>query len=471
MPEVLDQGVAPPQQNMGPVVQTGIVPPQEGTLAPVAGVRLDYDPSFKHIAQNIMNPTPEGNKKTADIIATRTKESEAEDPNKSMQLGKMFISLLQGRLGDAYKWYNGGGVTYDEGRDVNGNPVWVGRTERGKTTEFLDWETKKPLSRDQRQEIIKRGGVTTENDLRAERSANWEIAKGAMTRSSLGFESQLIASRAAAMAAANEGNATNKNIDQEIGLAFKLKHVVNTMANLDPKQRQELMGWANRYKTNSENLRKSSEANGGVSIADQTQVGGGGGGAVGGLKAGANLSTGQQVSVSGSAQNAEAKGRENTIQEMQRSEEAIKATLLGSIKDPAEFQDFMRLIDLNQANNIAHKNVPKEVQPPGWRDIAGADIFTAGLDTLLENRYSQQSNNALIAAYNNELYKAQKEMASTGKIISTQEVFDRFKDSDMAIGAVNYARDRIHKTTGRGQPLKKGDLIYRKSGKIEAHEE
>jgi len=133
-----------------------------------------------------------------------------------MQLGKMMVSLLQGRLGDAYKWYNGGGVTYDEGRDVAGNPVWVGRTERGKTTEFLDWETKKPLSREERQAIIKRGGVTTENDLRAERSANWQIAQSTMQRAAQGFESELNAARATARAAANEGNASNQNIDQEV---------------------------------------------------------------------------------------------------------------------------------------------------------------------------------------------------------------------------------------------------------------
>ena len=62
-------------------------------------------------------------------------------------------------------------------------------------------------------------------------------------------------------------------------------------------------------------------------------------------------------------------------------------------------------------------------------------------------------------------------MASTGKVISTQEVLDRFKNSDIAIGAVNYAKDRIYKMTGRGEALKKGDLVYRKTGKIEKHED
>jgi hypothetical protein len=470
----IEQAIAPPRSN-APVIETGVMPPPEGAQSGVAGVQLNYDPGFKEIARNVLAPTPEGNQKTADIIKTRTKEAEVEDPNRSMQAGKMFISLLQGKIGEAYKWYNGGGVTYDEGRDVKGNPVWVGRTERGKTTEFLDWETKRPLTADERKAIIQRGGVTTENDLRAERSANWQIAQSAMTSASKGFESQLIASRTKAMAAANEGTATNKNIDQEVGLALKLKNVLNTMANMDPQQRQAIMGYANRYKTNSENLRKNAETRGGVTVGDQTQVGAGLQGSVsppaGSAGGGANLSAGQQVSVSGAQANAEARGRENTIQEQQTLQNAIMQASLGSIKDSTQFAEFMRLIDLNNANNASNQDIPADVQPPGWRKVPPADVFTGGLDTLLENRYSQQANNTLISAYNTELYKAQREMAETGKVISTQDIYNRFKDSDMAIGAVNYARDKIYRTTGRGEKLKNGELVYRKHGKIEAHQE
>ena len=467
----MDQSIAPPSENQAPVIQTGIIPPAAGAESGVAGVQLDYDPNFKHIVQNIIAPTTEGNKKTADIINTRAKESEAEDPNRSMQVGKMMISLLQGRVGEAYKWYNGGGVKYEEGRDVNGNPVWVGVSERGKTTDYKDWATGKPLSDSQKKELFARGGVTTESDQRAERNATWQSAQSAIVNANKGFESQLIASRTKAMAAANEGSASNKNIDQEIGLALKLKHVVNTMSNMDPAQRQVLMGYANRYRTNSENLRKASEAGGRVGLGDQTQIGGGVGGASipGGL--GANISAGQQASVGASQANTEARARENTIQEQQTLQNAIMQASLGSIKSPQEFSEFMRLVDLNQANNLSNQNIPEDAQPPGWRKIAPSDVFTSGVDTLLENRYSQQANNALIASYNNELYRAQKEMATTGKVISTQEIFDRFKDSDMAKGAVNYAKDRIYKMTGRGEPVKKGDLIYRKSGKIEAHED
>lgn len=466
-----DQGVAPPQ-NQAPVIETGVVPPPANAQSGVAGVQLDYDPNFKHIVQNVITPSPEGNKKTAEILQTRAKQSEVEDPNRSMQLGKMMISLLQGRVGEAYKWYNGGGIKYEEGRDVNNNPVWVGVSERGKTTDYKDWSTGKPLTDAQKKELFARGGVTTESDIRAERSADWQSAASAKMNANKGFESQLVAARRSAMAAANEGSASNKNIDQEIGLALKLKNVLNTMATMDPKQRQVVMGYANRYRTNSENLRKSAEAGGGVSIGDQTQVGGGlgTGPAVPG-RPGASLSAGQQVSVSGSQANAEAAGRENTLQEQQTLQNAIMQASLGAIKTPQEFNEFMRLIDLNQANNASNQNIPEDAQPPGWRKIAPADVFTGGLDTLLENRYSQQANNALIAAYNNELYRAQKEMASTGKVISTQEVLDRFKNSDIAIGAVNYAKDRIYKMTGRGEALKKGDLVYRKTGKIEKHED
>lgn len=473
----MEQGVVPPAE--APAIVTGVVPPPVGQQSGVASVTLDYDPNFKHIVQNAMSPSPEGNKKMADIVQTRMKESEIEDPNKQMQLGKMMVSLLQGRIGEAYKWYNGGGVTYDEGRDVNGNPVWVGRTERGKTTEFLDWETKKPLSREQRQEIIKRGGVTTENDLRAERSANWQIAQGAMQRAAQGFESELNAARATARAAANEGNASNQNIDQEISLAIGLKGVLGHISNMDPAKRQQLLGYANRYNTNSAALRASQEKAGGASAGAQQQLGVGGGGAVapakseGGANAnlGANYSAGQNQAVRLGETNAEAASRENTLQTQQGLQEAIMKELQGAIKTPEEFNNFMRLVALNQINNASNQDIPAAAQPPGWRKPAAADLFTGGLDSLLENRYTQQANNALIATYNNELYKAQKEAATTGKITSTEEVINRMKNSEMVQGILNYAKDRIHSTTGRGSPVEKGALIYRKSGKIERHGE
>ena len=473
----MEQGVVPPSQ--APVIVTGVTPPAAGQQSGVASVTLDYDPNFKHIVQNAVSPTPEGNKKMADIVQSRMKESEAEDPNKQMQLGKMMISLLQGRVGEAYKWYNGGGITYDEGRDVSGNPVWVGRTERGKTTEFLDWETKKPLSREQRQEIIKRGGVTTENDIRAERSANWQIAQNAMQRAAQGFESELNAARATARAAANEGNASNQNIDQEIDLAIGLKNVLGHISQMDPAKRQQLLGYANRYNTNSAAARASSEKAGGASVGAQQQgglslggaviPGGGEGGKTG--KAGFGYSAGQSQSVREGETNAEAASRENTLQTQQGLQEAIMKEMQGAIKTPEEFNNFMRLIALNQINNASNQDIPASAQPPGWRKPAPADLFTGGLDSLLENRYTQQANNALIASYNNELYKAQKEAANTGKITSTEEVINKMKNSDMVQGVLNYAKDRIYMTTGRGNPVEKGALIYRKSGKIERYGE
>lgn len=469
----LEQGVVPPSQ--APAVVTGVVPPPAGQQSGVASVTLDYDPNFKHIVQNTVAPTPEGNKKVAEIVQSRIKESEAEDPNKQMQLGKMMVSLLQGRIGDAYKWYNGGGITYDEGRDASGNPVWVGRTERGKTTEFLDWETKKPLSREERQAIIKRGGVTTENDLRAERSANWQIAQGAMQRAAQGFESELNAARATARAAANEGNASNQNIDQEIDLAIGLKHVLGRISEMDPKKRQELLGYANRYNTNSAAARASSEKTGGATAGAQQQLGlgvgnavapsAGGAGSTGNL--GANYSAGQNQGVRLGEANAEAASRENTLQTQQGLQEAIMKELQGAITSPTEFNNFMRLVALNQINNTSNQDIPAAAQPPGWRKPAPADLFTGGLDSLLENRYTQQANNALIASYNNELYKAQKEAATTGKVTSTEEVINRMKNSEMVQGILNYAKDKIHSTTGRGGPVEKGALIYRKSGKLE----
>lgn len=455
----LDQGVAPP--NEAPVITTGVTPAPAGQESGVANVNLDYDPNFKQVVRSVVAPTPENNIKAAGIISRREKESADEHPNEQMQLGKMVISLLQGKVGEAYKWYNGGGVSYEQGNDVFGNEYMVSKNERGFTNKYKivqpDGKTR-DLTEDERKQLLQRGGLITQTNLNALKTAGWKAAEDASVEAAKGFNSQLRASQTAAYAASNVANATNNNIDEEIKLGFKLKNALGAISQMDPKQRQQLFQFANRYNTNSENLRQSQEKAGGASASGQQQVGVSPGGV--------GVSVGAAQAARASETNTAAGGRESTLQEQQNLETAMRGMLAGSVKSPEEFNALMRLVSLNQMNNQAAKEIPNEVKPSGYKDVPPVDVFSGGLDSLLQTRYAQQANNALVAAWNSELYKAQRDQITSGKTYSPAELQEKFKNSDIVKGIINRTIYKTEKILGRESSLKKGDVIMDSNGKL-----
>lgn len=465
----IDEAVAPPTE--APVITTGVTPPPAGQESGVANVNLDYDPNFKTVVRSVVDPTPKNQIAAADVLSSREKNAPNEHPNEQMQMGKMVISLLQGKIGEAYKWYNGGGVKYEKGRDVFGNEYWVPKNERGFTDNYLGSD-RKPLTAEQKKDLIAKGGLLTETDANALRTANWQNAETASKEAANGFNSQLRAAQTAAYAASNEANATNNNIDREIGLAFKLKNALGTVSQLSPQDRQKLFSFVQRYNTNSEALRKSQEKSGGVGATSGAQAGAGVGGAEGtaatGGKAGLNANVSAQSGQSArlGETNVDARNRENTLQDQQNLEAAIRGLMQGSLKSPEEFNDFMRLHTLNQMNNEAAAKIPDNVKPAGYQNPPAVDIYTTGLDGLLESRYAQQANNALIAAWNADLYKAQKDQITSGKTYTQQELQEKFKNSDVVKGIVNRAIYKTDKVLGRESRLKKGDMVMDTNGKL-----
>jgi len=78
---------------------------------------------------------------------------------------------------------------------------------------------------------------------------------------------------------------------------------------------------------------------------------------------------------------------------------------------------------------------------------------------MISNRSRQQYNTALIAAWNAELYKAQRIAARTGEQADIKEVADKFQKSDMFKAITNTYTDKHEKHFGRSGTLKKGYLI------------
>lgn len=490
-----EMGIAPP--NKGPIVEQvstderRVVPaqnlnnpaagPQDVGRPPVADVTLDYDPNFKVLVEATRNPTPENNITAAKVIQDRTSAADQEHPNERFQPGAFLVGLLRGRIDDMYTAFNGGRTKTEVGRDALGNLVTVEKNQRGFNGRMYENKTNRELTRAEVAEInSKRGGVITESDLNAMQTANWQTAQQAAKEAANGDTSQLNAARTAARAAANYGAAENPLLGDEIYLAGKLKPVLNHISSLDPRQRQLLLGYAQRYRTASGNLQRSGEKTGSTSLGNQEQLGGslgpfgGQAGPAGSVAPGANInaSLGGTQGTRQAETNAERINRENSINEMQTTQNAIMQQLQGVIKPGQEFQDFINLIALNQSNNESINKIPPEFMPPGWKKIVPVDLFMGGADSVIEQRYAQQTNNALIAAYQADLFKAQRQSIETGKTIPVEEVYKNFEKSDMFKGLVNYGIERINTFTKRGTPLQKGAKIYNpNTGKLDTYGE
>jgi len=451
----LSMQAAEPPANAPQAIVTGVTPPAAGQESGVTNVNLDYDPDFKKAVQSLSDNSPEGRKKTADIFSQRAKDAQFEHPNEQFQPGDFLVAFLRGRIDDMYTAYNGGRKKTELGTDALGNVYLVGKNQRGFNGRMYEEGSNRPLTSNEVSAVNQtRGGVITESYLNAMKTANWMNAQEASKQAANNSISQLNATRTTAQAAANMGSATNRNIDEEVDLAIKNRHVLDYIGKLDPKQRQVLLGYANRYLSNSASINKEEQKKGSTGVSTQGQFGVGGGGL--------GFSGGASGNVNASQANAEAINRSNQIQEQQTLQTAIMQQLQGAIKDSREFNDFMRLVSLNDINNKAISDVPNEAKPQGFRDPSAVDLFTGGLDSLLKNRYVQQGNNALIAEYNKELYKSQRDAIREGKVSDPLEVQDRLMKSDYYKGVENYVKQKIGILTGEN-PIKKGDLILDKT--------
>lgn len=453
---------------------------QDAGRPSVADVTLDYDPNFKKLLSAVNDPTPEGKLKVVDQVNQRLKAAEKEHYNERFQPGAFLVALLRGKIDDMYTAYNGGRTYAEVGSDVLDNRYAVIKNQRGFTGRVENAENRELTPEELKEVNTKLGGILTPSDRNALQSANWQTAQEAIKAVRNGDTSQLNAARAAARAAANYGAAENPLLGDEIHLAGKLKPVLGYISNLDPKQRQLLLGYAQRYRMASGGLQKQGEKEGSTSLGNQQQVGGGFGpvggqvGPSGSVAPSANLnaSFGGTQGTRQAERNAENINRENSINEMQTMQTAIMSALQGVIKPGEQFEDFIKLTALNQANNESINKVPPEFMPPGWKKIAPVDLFTGGADSVIEQRYAQQTNNALIAAYQADLYKAQRQALETGKTPSIEDVYKNFEKSDVFKGLVNYGTERIHSFTGRGTPLKKGAKIYNpNTGKLDTYGE
>jgi hypothetical protein len=490
MPEIKEP-IAPPESasvGVAPMVES--VTPGIGNR-PVATVDLSYPKEFKQLSVDVMQPNnPEARVRIADVVQKVSNETKNYNPNQQPQWDKVFVGLLTGRLGDALKWYNGGGVVEEDGRDINGNVFYKVNNERGFTGVYKD-ANGKTLTPDQVNEINKRGGIFTNSDRKVLETSTWSNIKNTQDLVNKGLTSQLQQTAAAAYATAKEAGAASKNAEEQIKLATGLRPVLDYIGTLDTDRRQKLLGYINRF--NSISVGQSGEQAKGGSVGTLDSTGQTKGGSVGGsLSAGKNQEglgvapqgyggglTGNlsqsnqalnQAQISENERQVQQNSKNNSLQEQQNLQSMIMQELQGVIQSPQQFYDLVRMQALDVANKASYANIPSAVKAPGFAEIPEDDPNLTGYQNVVANRVAQLRNNALMAAWTQELYKATRNAAKTGNILEAGDVESlskSFTNSDIFKAINNTYRAKLEKDmTGRDPSFQPGDLLVDKNNRI-----
>jgi len=480
------EAIAPPLENQavppsigGGMIET-VVPKDPNSESSIAKVTLDYPTRFKEIVADIPKAnTPDARMRIASNVAAHEKETEQYRPNQTTQWDKVLVNVLSRNYNEALKWYNGGGVKERDAYDINNNLYYKEENELGVTGRIKEGLTGRVLTPKEVSELNSRGGIFTSTDTKALQTLPWTQGKYNAELANKGLTSQLQLATNDAYNSARTAGGANLNIDEQLGLANRLKPVLNHISSLPEDQRKRILGYVSRLNQIGSSLGSQREQGLNVNAGGQQTVGAnvsgnaalgatgteggippaGSKGGIGGSM-GANTSATTQAGASGRESTSGSASRNEMLQEQQNLERAIFQELQGVIKTPAEFQSFVRLNALNAANDAAYKNIPEHVKPPTWNTVPDTDPYTGGADAMIANRVNQQRNNALMAAWSKELLASQREMAKTGKTIDLGQLADNFQKSEIFQAINNTFQHKMRsQLEGRSVLPPKGSLM------------
>lgn len=485
--------IAPPEQETR-AASVETVTPGKGSR-PVANVVLDYPPRFTQIVNDVSQAevNPQSRTRIADAVSAHDAESKEYRPNQRTQWDKVLVNILTRNYNEALKWYNGGAVKEEEAQDAMGNLYWKERNEISFTGRIKDAKGNL-LTPKQIDELYKRGGVMTDSDKKAVQTAGWSNAQNISKLAAEGLASPIRLAQADAYQAARTAGSANNNIDEQLQLSRKLSGVLDHISTLPEENRKRLLGYVSRLNQINRSRGTTTESGiSGTAGGQQTQgntaglkgaVGAGTSGGTGAEGAGGaivppgmNISAGGSLGASasgttyGSATGRAASTAQNNQaalnQESQNMQSMIMDELQGAIKTPQEFADFMRLQALNTANDESYAQIPNHVKPPTWVDVTATDPFLGGSKAMQVNRINQQRNNALMAEWSKQLYRAQRDAVTTGTTFDLEKLSEQFQKSQMfeAINNTYAAKMKSFETGARVVPPK-GALMVNKRNEI-----
>jgi hypothetical protein len=397
----------------------------------------------------------------------------------------MFFSAMDNNWNDVYKYYNGGATKDDAAKDMNGNTYWKEINERGETGVIKSAHGKE-LTGKEKEALIARGGILTKSDETALKTLPWINGQYNSELTNKGLTNQANVTMNAAYSAARVAGSSNYNIDEQIYLAKKNRHILDYFSKLSSDDRAKVLSNINSYNTINSNKSKETNKAVGANASDlktlsntaNAGIGVGGAGKEGGAipppgtKGSADFGMGAsgvgQTNVGANAREATGVSASSgqTLQDQRNLQSTIMGIMQGVIKKPEEFQDFARLQALNALNEENASKVPDFVKPAGYIDLSKTDAYTGGADALIMNRVQQQRNNALMAAYSSILYKNAKERAKTGQMANEDEIQKEFAASPLYQAINNTFEDKLHvHLKGQGKHPK-GTLMVNESNQL-----
>jgi len=444
-----------------------VVPPDEAPLPP----------ELKTINKVVTGTAdPKERIQAADHINRITEETKDYHPNMQPQWGAVITSLLGRDYKGALKYYNGGPITEELGRDATGKEYYKAYNQLGEINVLKDKNTGKELTPKEKEAIMARGGVITKLDEQAMKGISWKNTQANAEMARLGLATPLNAAYVNANNAVQTATSANNNIEEQINLTKKLVKPLDAFAQLPAEKRAKILGITNQYLTNSSNLSQEQQKALGVNAGTTTQTGVSGGvngsiGSTGGLGFGGSIGGSQTVGGNLSANGRQSTGTNTsagtTTQVQQDLEKALTQELVGVIDNPQDFKDFLRLQALNAKNQEDYASIPKAVQPPGWENIPDTDVLAGGAKSVITNRATQQKNNALMVEWSKELYRAEKRQAQTGEQVDIDELRDKFQNSDVFKAINNTYLGKLHKhLTGQDLPLESGSLVVDNNNRV-----
>jgi hypothetical protein len=395
---------------------------------------------------------PKARIQLAEDISSHDSESRDLNVNQQPQWGKVIANLLSRNYNEALKWYNGGGEKEEEARDLNNKLYYKVTNERGFTGKYLGAD-KKQLSDKEANELDARGGIFTATDEKSMKTLPWVNGKYNSELANKGLVNPLSLAMNDAYNSARVAGSANHNIDEQLKIASNLKGVLNYISELPSDRRQKLLGYVSRLNQLGSSGGTQTERSLGANVGGQSTLGQsaniGLGGAGTGMEGaappisgklsgslGANASETVQTGATGRGANVGTTSRSQSLQEQQNLERAIFQELQGVIQPGEQFQQFMRLQALNDANYAAYKNIPANAVPPTWNMIPESDVYSGGSDRMIANLVNQQRNNALLAAWSKNLYQSQRDMAKSGKAFDLDTESNNFQNSEL-FNAIN----------------------------------
>lgn len=443
-------------------------------LAPVYAIETALNP----------NATPEQKSIATKHIESKAEQDKLGDATTATQWAPLIFSVLSRNYEGALNAWNGGRKTYSDAFGPNGARYKQERNDRGSTGRLYD-EDGNLLTPEQLKEINKKGWVVSKEDMTAAGLGTFKATNEGMYGMRKAPYEQVVNAykKAADQAVASSGIANQYNELEKIAARSRNKDGVSWLDiynKLPAEQRAKLSAAASIQTQSSAGTSRESGTTTGLNagtnatetVSKNANIEGGAGtkGAIppSGKKVGVvpsigtgfgQTNTGSNTAYGGSTSSGTSSASTSAssgVQQQAQFRNIVESIFQGKMSD-AEFTDFQRFIQLNDALNEVQAKRGGETLAPGAENLGKIDPLLSGQKNVAITAYKGMQNEALLSEWNHFL--ADKMNSSGGRMPSQAEMAKEFENSEV-YKAIKYRYGSNIEQVRSGKPHepKDGDI-------------